>query len=59
MRLNGSDAVEERKSLAPSGNRIPAIQPIARSYTDCDRDSSVGIVTGYGLETEESGFDFR
>jgi hypothetical protein len=31
VRLN---AVEKRKSLAPAGNRTPAVQPVARRYTD-------------------------
>jgi hypothetical protein len=24
-----------KKSLAPTGNRTPAVQPLARRYTDC------------------------
>jgi RNA:NAD 2'-phosphotransferase (TPT1/KptA family) len=30
----GLDAMEKRKSLAPTRNRTPAVQPVARRYTD-------------------------
>jgi hypothetical protein len=28
------DAVEKRKSVAPAGNRTPAVQLVIRRYTD-------------------------
>jgi hypothetical protein len=31
---SGLDAVEKIKSLAPTGNGIPAVQPVAHRYTD-------------------------
>jgi hypothetical protein len=30
----GLDTVEKRKSFASAGNGNPAVQPVARSYTD-------------------------
>jgi hypothetical protein len=30
----GLDAVEKRKSLAPTGNPTPSVQPLARRCTD-------------------------
>jgi hypothetical protein len=53
----GLDAVEYQKSVAPAANRIPAVQPVARRYTDCAIPAPVMASEGTGdssLKTKQA-----